>query len=502
MDSLKESLHHHYGWSDFKLGQRPVIEALLASQDVLVVLPTGGGKSLCYQLPALVLEGLVVVVSPLVALMEDQVLQMQERNIRAVCLHGGLDALQIEKAKEQVRAGHIRLLYLSPERFQGLAVKKLLLDIYQLGKLVAIAIDEAHCISAWGHDFRPEYRRLGEIRSWYPGVPVVALSATASPRVRADIIRLLNLSRPLIEVCSAKRNNLQYSMRRRPKDPMPDVLDEINNTRGAKLIYVRTRRSVETLTRKLHSYGVYAIAYHAGLTMAARRQAFSSFLEQKNPVLVATVAFGMGVDRKDVGLVMHLNLPSSAESYLQESGRAGRDGKPAKCILLFSPSDRKRLAWAIKSSTQGDSEKAFFANHLRLQIAQQQLRRMEALAEGETCRQQALLQAIGEVVSPCGNCDRCLHPPPCIDWSPQAIEILVELNRSNGIRITALITKLSSKTSGIVEDLSWLIRRLVQEDLISESDDGLQILYISNLGRSFLYKPWNLDYAEERLLAS
>ncbi|HJN33218.1 MAG TPA: RecQ family ATP-dependent DNA helicase, partial [Prochlorococcus sp.] len=223
MDPLIEALHHHYGWDGFRPGQRPVVEAILAGQDVLAVLPTGGGKSLCYQLPALLRDGLVVVISPLVALMEDQVMQLQRRGIAAACLHAGLDPLRRRDALVRLRDERLRLLYLAPERLQGEATRQLIEDTAAQGKLVALAVDEAHCISAWGHDFRPDYRRLGHVRHLCPGVPVVALSATAAPRVRADIIRLLDLRRPLVQVCSSRRNNLHYAMRRRSRDPLPEV---------------------------------------------------------------------------------------------------------------------------------------------------------------------------------------------------------------------------------------------------------------------------------------
>ena len=236
MDPLIEALHHHYGWDGFRPGQRPVVEAILAGQDVLAVLPTGGGKSLCYQLPALLRDGLVVVISPLVALMEDQVMQLQRRGIAAACLHAGLDPERRRDALVRLRDERLRLLYLAPERLQGEATRQLIEDTAAQGKLVALAVDEAHCISAWGHDFRPDYRRLGQVRRLCPGVPVVALSATAAPRVRADIIRLLALRRPQVQVCSARRNNLHYAMRRRSRAPLPDVLAALQGSRGATLI--------------------------------------------------------------------------------------------------------------------------------------------------------------------------------------------------------------------------------------------------------------------------
>ena len=491
-DPLDSALQEHFGWSAFRPGQRPVIEAMLGGQDCLAVLPTGAGKSLCYQLPALVREGLVLVISPLVALMEDQVQHLQRRGIPAACLHRGLDPERRRDLLKRVRSNRLRLLYLAPERLQVEATRRLLEEIHEEGKLVGLAIDEAHCISAWGHDFRPDYRRLGQLRRLCPGVPVVALSATAAPRVRADLIRLLELRRPLIQVRSARRDNLSYVMRLRPKDPLPQVLKAVEEARGAVLIYARTRRSVESWAKRLSDNGVEAIAYHAGMDPESRALALTHFQEHEMPVLVATVAFGMGVDRPDVGLVLHLDLPSSAEGYLQESGRAGRDGLPARCLVLFHPDDRSSLAWAIRSSAEesGDPQ-----DRTRAELSQQQLRRMEAVAEGAGCREQALLLSVGELVPPCGRCDRCSQTPRWTDWSDQASQVLEQLDQRSGVDLRSLGEDLAKAEGDEVDQWRWLARRLVQEDLISESDDGSQRLWLRPAGRRFLRQPWTLKLA-------
>lgn len=498
-DGLLRALRRHYGWEAFRPGQRPVVEALLAGRDCLAVLPTGAGKSLCFQLPALVRQGLVVVVSPLVALMQDQVSQLQRRGIAAACLHRGLAAPERRQLFERLRANRLRLLYLAPERLQGEATRQLLEEGIALGQLVALAVDEAHCISAWGHDFRPDYRRLGQLRALCPGVPLVALSATAAPQVRADIIRLLQLRSPLLQVRSARRANLHYTMARRPADPLPAVLEAVVEARGAVLIYARTRRSVEQWAARLGGAGIEAIAYHAGLDDESRQLALAHFQEHPAPVLVATVAFGMGVDRPDVGLVLHLDLPASPEGYLQESGRAGRDGLPARCAVFFDPADRVALGWAIRGSAQPGPQPPPEADRLRQELAQRQLRRMEAVAEGEGCREQALLLAVGELVPPCGRCDQCQGRPSRSDWSEAVVQVLQTLAKGDGSSLRSLAEQMADGQAGgagvDAERWRWLVRRLVQEEMLQESDDGAQRLWLRPVGRHYLRQPWPLHWA-------
>ncbi len=496
MDPLHAALTQHYGLKFFKDGQRPIVQAILDGNDVLALLPTGGGKSLCYQLPALVREGLVIVISPLVALMEDQVLHLHRLGIAAACIHAGIDSVQKRETIRSLKNGSLRLLYLSPERLRSDIYREILNDQANQKKIVALAVDEAHCISAWGHDFRPDYRKIGEIRSLCPGVPMVALSATAAPKVRADIIRHLSLRKPFIHVSSARRSNLLYSMRRRPKNPLPEVLKVLKSGRGASLIYVRSRRQVENWSDLLNRNGIPTTPYHAGFSAESRKKALAYFLDEPRPVLVATTAFGMGVDRPDVGLVLHLNLPSTPEGYLQESGRAGRDGLPANCIVLFSPGDRTRIGWAIKSSIVEDLNKSSSQdNQLLNEIAQKQLRRMEALAEGEMCFEQSLLLSVGEFAPPCGKCDRCRNKNPYKDWSMQATTLLKILNKQEGLDMHCLIDNVKSKEENIAGTWGWLARRLVQDELINESNDGFQRMYIAENGFQFLQRPWPLNYA-------
>ncbi|MBM5825731.1 MAG: ATP-dependent DNA helicase RecQ [Cyanobacteria bacterium M_surface_10_m2_119] len=503
-DQLELALTGAFGWTQFRPGQRAVIEAMLAGRDCLAVLPTGAGKSLCYQLPALVREGVVLVISPLVALMQDQVEQLQRRGIAAACLHRGLGSGERMALLRRIRERRLRLLYLAPERLRVESTRQLLDDLLSDGGLVGLAVDEAHCISAWGHDFRPDYRRLGELRRLCPGVPLVALSATAAPQVRADIIRLLQLRRPLVQVRSAQRRNLSYSMRLRPADPLPEVLEALERCRGAALIYARTRRSVEQWAAQLNRAGVEAIPYHAGMDPESRQLALTHFQSQPRPLLVATVAFGMGVDRPDVGLVLHLDLPASPEGYLQESGRAGRDGQPAECVVLFDPADRVSLGWAIRAAGQAPTSGGagtIDPDRQRLELAQRQLRRMEAVAEGEGCREQALLLAVGELVPPCGRCDRCLaqeaDPRSGRDWSPWVQVLLERLQERGGRDLRGLAEELAARPGpprGDEARWAWLARRLVQDALLGESDDGAQRLHLRDPGRRYLQQPWPLRW--------
>ena len=495
MDDLDAELKKYFGWESFKPGQRLVIEDVLAGKDSIAILPTGGGKSICYQLSALIRKSLVVVISPLVALMENQVQYLRSKGIPAICLHSGL-SLSRKKEVNDYFSGikrDLRLLYLSPERLTKDSVRKYLTKKVVGGEIVAIAVDEAHCISSWGHDFRPDYRRLREIRSLYPSVPLLALSATAPPNVRADIIKLLGLRSPSLHIFSARRQNLFYSIQRRSKYPLPKVIEEINNSRGACLIYVRTRRLVDVWTNNLRNEGIPAISYHAGLDHSVREHALNDFINQSQPVLVGTVAFGMGVDRGDVGLVLHLHLPPNPERYLQEAGRAGRDGSPARCVVLFSPSDRIKLSWAINSAIKNDYEDVN-ERTLRDNLALEKVKKMEALAEGAQCIEKSLLFEVGELIQPCGQCDNCKKQFIIYDLTKQTLILLRKIQQNSEIDIYKLVKELSPEKNKGDNYWGWLTRRLIQDEFIYESNDGRQKLSIDIIGRNFLQKPWLISY--------
>ncbi len=499
MDQIEKALLDNFGWDHFKPGQRRVIQAVIEGKDSIAVFPTAGGKSLCYQLPSMICSGLVVVVSPLIALMEDQVKQLRNKKITAICLHSALDECSKNKAIELLQdpKKNLRMLYLSPERLGNRFIQDFLSKKAKKKELIALAVDEAHCISGWGHDFRPDYRKLGRLRDLCPDVPIIALSATAPPKVRADIIRLLRMRNPVVQVCSSRRNNLQYFIKRRSKDPLCQILEELKHSRGASLIYVRTRKAVHSWTELLQKSGIPAIPYHAGLEHKVRKAALTEFLCQPKPVLVATIAFGMGIDRGDVGLVIHLNLPPNPERYLQESGRAGRDGLPARCLILFSPGDRIRLSWAIRSAGI-TTNKAMSQSEMlcRNELMQEQIRLMEEIAEGERCIEQALLLAIGEIASPCGQCDRCRKSSSLKNCSGKALILLRQIKINEGINISRLIQTLDYKKEVTSNSWGWLARRLIKEDLVGESIDGSQKLYLKKNGIRYLRDPWPLHYEQ------
>ncbi len=339
VDTLRKILQEHWGYPDFRPQQRGIIEAALADRDVLALLPTSAGKSLCYQLPPLATGGLTLVISPLIALMEDQVTALRRRGIGAAALHSGLSGEEQSEYLGAATRGEIRILYVSPERLQLPHFTEALEDL----KPTLLAVDEAHCVSQWGHDFRPNYLRIRAFRRQLPNVPLMALTGSATPAVRADIEEYLGLFKPYVAVQSVDRPNLELQVRHTPArlGDATKLLQEL--TAGSALVYCRSRRQTEALARQLGDAGIVAAVYHAGLTSAQRKAAQQNWMNGKVPVMVATTAFGMGVDKGDVRLVLHYEAPEDLESYYQEVGRAGRDGLPAKAVLLWEAKDARRL---------------------------------------------------------------------------------------------------------------------------------------------------------------
>lgn len=412
MPDLLKTLKKTFGYTEFRPLQREIIEAALKNQDVFALLPTGGGKSLCFQLPALHREGLTVVVSPLIALMKDQVDQLQAAGVAATFLNSTLDVAETKARLRGLHRGEYRMLYAAPER--------LMLDNWKENlrawNVTALVIDEAHCISEWGHDFRPEYRQIAQLRKLLPDVPVMALTATATERVRADIIKHLQLRDPGIYVASFNRPNLSYRVT--PKNqPIRQILDFVSKRKDESgIIYCASRSGTERVAESLASRGFSARPYHAGLDAEVRSENQELFLRDDVKIICATIAFGMGINKPNVRWVIHHDLPKNIEGYYQETGRAGRDSLPSDCLLLFSAGDVAKQTHFIEEITDPQEQQA----------ARTQLRQMLNYAECSVCRRRELLTYFGEDYpnENCASCDNCLEPRDTYDGTTHAQKFL------------------------------------------------------------------------------
>ena len=412
---LPGSLKKHFGYDEFRPLQEEIVTDALAGRDVFALMPTGGGKSLCFQLPALLRDGLTIVVSPLISLMKDQVDALQTSGIAATFLNSALDRHQAVERLRGLNRGEYRLLYVAPERLMldGFLERALNWNIAQ------IAIDEAHCISEWGHDFRLEYRELKKLRRHMPGVPIMALTATATERVRKDIVDQLHLDDARCYVASFNRPNLTYRVV--PKSsPYEQVLAFVRSRSDESgIVYCASRKTADSLATKLNGDGVKAKPYHAGLEPKERTKHQELFLRDDARVITATIAFGMGINKPNVRFVVHHDLPKNIESYYQETGRAGRDGLPSECVLLFSASDVVKQRRFIEEKSEREQR-----------IAREQLRDMIHYAETRDCRRTTLLKYFGEEFpAPCNGCDNCLEPRETFDGTVPAQKFLSCIHR-------------------------------------------------------------------------
>lgn len=411
-------LRSRFGYESFRPLQSEIIDNVLAQRDSLVLMPTGGGKSLCYQLPALVLEGTALVVSPLIALMKDQVDALNATGVIAACVNSSLSDREVQQVQARVRQGKVKLLYVAPERLALPGFQRFLREL----RLSLIAIDEAHCISEWGHEFRPDYRNLRQLRQDFPSVPVIALTATATQRVRQDIIDQLALQQGRVFLSSFDRENLRYSVlpKQRSWEQLTTLLDRYGGQ--PTIIYCLSRKETEEIAAGLREKGYAARAYHAGLDSETRRLTQEEFVRDRVPIVVATIAFGMGIDKPDVRLVVHHSLPKSLEGYYQETGRAGRDGLPSECVLFYAYADKVRQDYFINRMDNDTEQKN----------ARDKIARMVKYAELSSCRRQFLLEYFGEswAGDNCGGCDACLDPREQFDASEVAQKILSAVVRT------------------------------------------------------------------------
>jgi ATP-dependent DNA helicase RecQ len=504
-----EALKRWFGFDHFRPGQQAVVEDALAGRDLLAIMPTGGGKSLCFQLPALLRPGVMVVVSPLIALMQDQVRLLRDNGIAAAFLNSSLSARESSETLSALLKGELRLLYLAPERLLTADfLDGFLPRLQEAQGLSGFTIDEAHCVSEWGHDFRPEYRQMHCLREHFPSVPVFAFTATATGRVRDDIVHQLGLHAPAIHVSSFNRPNLHYAVRAKGGRSYNELLERARSRpQDAGIVYCLSRKRVDELADSLRDAGIRALPYHAGLNADTRRTNQDAFIRDDAQVIVATIAFGMGINKPDVRWVVHYDLPKTMEGYYQEAGRAGRDGERADCWLYFGIGDLKTAEFLIAQKVDPATGAPLEAEQ---RLAKQQLRKVLDYAESTECRRAIQLRYFGENFDPpCGACDNCNEPKPVEDWTLEARQFLSAIARLaqrnerygaayvidvlRGAETQKLIDRGHQSLSvyGIgkqrsQDDWRLLVRALIHQGLVEEFGHEFPVLRLNEASRAVL----------------
>ena len=510
---IHKTLKEFFGYDAFKGNQEEIITHLVQGGDAFVLMPTGGGKSLCYQLPALIMEGTAIVISPLIALMKNQVDVIRGfvsgNESIAHFLNSSLNRQQIEEVRDDLVSGRTKILYVAPESLTKEENVALLKEI----KISLFAVDEAHCISEWGHDFRPEYRNIRSLVEKIGRCPIIALTATATPKVQSDILKNLGITDARVFKSSFNRPNLYYEVRDKA-DAERDIIKFIRQNPGKSgIIYCLSRKKVEEMAEFLCINGVKALPYHAGLDAKTRAENQDRFLMEEVNVIVATIAFGMGIDKPDVRFVIHYDIPKSVESYYQETGRAGRDGQEGLCITYYSYKDIRKLEKFMQGKPIAEQE-----------INRQLLSEVVAYAESNQCRRRLLLNYFGEDYTRdnCGQCDNCLHPKKVFDGRAQ-MKLVLELVESlpEHFKIEHLANILTGNANAMIKsyhhdeieffaegadhtDKFWcmVIHQGFIHHLLAKEMESYGLIYATDLGRSFIEKPWRIDMVEDRVFSS